>query len=117
MTAVHHPVTPADLMAEVRGIRELVREHQAVPLETEQQARELPAVQAVFAAFDADPGVGKMLPHNEAMILGACERAGVELGAYDRRIVAWLGNWEPQTCAVITGLIERAHAAGLAGAQ
>jgi len=40
----------------------------AVPLETERQAQELPAV---FAAFDADPGLGKMAPHSLAMLRGA----------------------------------------------
>ena len=79
------------------------------PLETERQARELPAVRAVYAAFGADPGPGKMTPHNLAMLEGACEAAGLELGAYDRRILAWLAGWEPQTCAVVAGLITRAN--------
>jgi len=80
------------------------------PLETERQARELPAVRAVWAAWDRDPGVGKMTPHNLAMLEGACEAAGLELGAYDRRILAWLAGFEPQTCAVVAGLITRAGA-------
>jgi hypothetical protein len=46
------------------------------PLETEAQARELPAVRAVYDAFDADPGVGKMAPHNFLMLVSACEAAG-----------------------------------------
>ena len=79
------------------------------PLETERQARELPAVRAVYAAFRADPGVGKMTPHNLAMLEGACEAAGVGLGAYDRRILAWLAGFEPQACAVVAGLITRAN--------
>jgi hypothetical protein len=49
---------------------------------------------------------------NHALLIGACERAGVTLGAYDARILAWLAGWEPQMCAVIVGLIARAHAAG-----
>jgi hypothetical protein len=84
----------------------------APALETEQQARELPAVRAVWAAFDADPGPGKLYPHNEAMLLQACAAAGVTLGAFDRRILGWLAGWEPTTCAVIAGLITRAAAAG-----
>jgi hypothetical protein len=36
----------------------------------------------------------------------------VYLGAYDHRIIEWLTGWEPSTCAVIAGLISRAHAAG-----
>ena len=38
--------------------------------------------------------------------------AGVELGAFDRRVLAWLSGWEPETAVVIAGLITRAHAAG-----
>lgn len=78
------------------------------PLKTEQQARELPEVQAIFRAFDASPGAGKMAPLNLAMLEQACAAAHVELGAYDQRILAWLAQWEPQTCAVIAGLITRA---------
>jgi hypothetical protein len=81
------------------------------PLETEAQARELPAVRVVYAAFDADPGVGKMAPHNFLMLVNACEAAGVDLGgpsSYDRQILAWLAGWEPQTCAVVAGIITRA---------
>jgi hypothetical protein len=32
------------------------------------------------------------------------------LGADDARILGWLANYEPETCAVITGLITRANA-------
>jgi hypothetical protein len=84
------------------------------PFETEREARELPAVQDIYAAFRADPGVGRMAPHAHKMLIGACEAAGVELGAFDRRILLWLSGWEPQTCAVIAGLISRAHDAGCA---
>ena len=79
------------------------------PYETERQVREIPAVQAVWTAFRAAPGVGAMEPHNRSLIEDACRAARVELGAYDARIVAWLAGWEPQTCAVIAGLIRRAR--------
>ena len=79
------------------------------PFESEREARELPAVQAIYRAFRADPGVGRMAPHNHKMLIGACVAASVELGAYDRRILLWLSGWEPETCAVIAGLITRAH--------
>jgi hypothetical protein len=46
------------------------------------------------------------------LLEGACQAAGVQLGAYDHRILIWLTAWEPATCAVIAGLITRAHAAG-----
>ena len=80
------------------------------PFETEQQARETPEVQAVYAAFDAAPGVGRMAPHTMNMLTAACAAADVQLGAYDRLVLQWLATWEPQTAAVITGLIIRAHA-------
>jgi len=83
------------------------------PFETEGQARELPTVRAVYEAFRRDPGLGKMTPHSHEMLISACAAAGVTLGAYDQRILLWLAGWEPQTCAVITGLITRAYEAGL----
>jgi hypothetical protein len=85
------------------------------PFDTERQVRELPAVRAVYEAFGADPGVGRMAPHNERMLRESCAAAGVVLGAFDVRIVSWLAGWEPGTCAVIAGLISRAHAAGCRG--
>lgn len=43
----------------------------------------------------------------------AITAAGVETGAYDQRITTWLADmWEPETLAVVVGLLERAHAAG-----
>ena len=47
-------------------------------------------------------------------IAEACDAAGVELGAFDRRTLAWLAGWEPSTVQVVIGLIIRAHAAGKA---
>jgi hypothetical protein len=49
-------------------------------------------------------------------VTGALGAAGVELGAYDERIAAWLTTWDPETVAVVLGWVERAHAAGRAGA-
>lgn len=79
------------------------------PFESEQQARETPAVRAVFEAYAANPGVGRMAGHSHQLLLRACSAASVDLGAYDRRILAWLGGFEPTTCVVIAGLISRAH--------
>jgi hypothetical protein len=42
----------------------------------------------------------------------ACGAAGVELGAFDHRILLWLAGWEPSTVAVLAGLISRAHESG-----
>lgn len=80
----------------------------AGPFETERQASQTPAVRAVYAEFRADPGPGRMDAPNARMITAACDAAGVELGAYDRRIIAWLAGFEPQTCAVVAGMVTRA---------
>ena len=82
------------------------------PFESEQQVRDTQAMHALYATFRADPGVGHMAPHVLAMLEGACAAARVELGAFDRRVLAWLAQWEPETCMVIAGLITRAHAGG-----
>ena len=78
------------------------------PFETEQEARELPEVRAVYAAFDADPGAGRMAPHNRRLLVHALDSAGVGLGAYDERVAAWLARWEPQMVAVIASWVTRA---------
>ena len=83
------------------------------PFETEAQASETPAVREVYEAFGASPGAGRMAPPNHQLLCGALAAAGVELGAFDHRIVSWLAGWEPATCAVIAGLVSRAHAAGV----
>jgi hypothetical protein len=93
-------------------------DHYAGPFETERQARDMPAardtpaVRAVYTAFEASPGQGRIQPPNPAMLRAACEGADVELGAYDLRILAWLAGWEPQVCAVVAGLITRARSHG-----
>ena len=77
------------------------------PLETEAQARELPEVRAIRAAWRSNPA-RRPDADNARLITEACDRAGVELGAFDRRIVAWLAGFEATTCAVVAGLISRA---------
>ena len=74
----------------------------AGPFETEREARE--------AAATASPGLDALhlAEGNRDMLLSAVNVAGVQLGEYDRRIVDWLANYEPATCAVIAGLITRA---------
>jgi hypothetical protein len=84
------------------------------PFETEREAAAAPAVPAVCAAYGADPGAGKMAAHNLAMLRQACEAAGLELGAFDRRVLAWLAGFERATCAVVAGIITRAAAGGRA---
>ena len=82
------------------------------PFEREDEARELPAVQAIYAAFDRDPGPGRMTVHTRAMLEEALGEAGVEAGAFDQRVIGWLSGFEPPHIAVICGWIARAHDAG-----
>lgn len=42
------------------------------------------------------------------------ELFGIEVGAYDERILQWLADHEPSTVAVVCGLISRARTAGRA---
>jgi hypothetical protein len=44
------------------------------------------------------------------MLTAACEAAGVELGDYDARFLAWLSGWEDGFCAVVAGIVTRAAA-------
>jgi hypothetical protein len=80
----------------------------AGPYETEADTRAV--TRAVYDAFGADPGPGKMTAPVLRMLLDAVGAAGVQVGAYDVRILEWLAGWEPSTCAVIAGLITRAYA-------
>jgi hypothetical protein len=43
-----------------------------------------------------------------ATLLAELTAAGVELGAYDRLIVDWLGGWDYPTVATVASLIRRA---------
>lgn len=47
-----------------------------------------------------------------AIILDELGAAGVELGAYDRRIVAWLANWEYGALVTVASWVRRAAAGG-----
>ena len=81
----------------------------AGPYDTEREASQA----AISTAGPPRPGwsiLNEAQRHN--MLLDACEAAGIELGDYDRRILAWLTHWEDATVAVIAGLIGRAAAGG-----
>ena len=78
------------------------------PFETEDQVRALVEVRAVYDAAHVSNRPGVMTEMNTAMLLGACEGAGVDLGAYDQRILSWFAQWEPQTVAVVADIIRRA---------
>jgi hypothetical protein len=78
------------------------------PFESEAEARDSDEVRAVHAAFDAEPGAGRMAPHNLRMLTDACGASGVEVGAYDMRVLEYLAGEPPAICAVIAGLVRRA---------
>jgi hypothetical protein len=75
------------------------------PYETERQA-----AGAARHFYDSPPGGWG--DGNLRLLEDVCRTAGVQLGAYDTRILVWLAGWEPTTCAVIAGLISRARQAG-----
>jgi anti-sigma regulatory factor (Ser/Thr protein kinase) len=83
-----------------------------VPLETEQQARDLPYVRAIYAAEQADPDNGTMAARGYELLTQACAEAGTELGAFDRAIVSWLSGLKPEAVAAIAGIFLRAAAPG-----
>lgn len=71
------------------------------PYETEQQARG--EVAGVYEQSSRSELRGGLANANYAYLTAACELAGVDLGAFDVRILVWLANWEPETCAVVAG--------------
>lgn len=87
------------------------------PFGSEREVLGHPAVRAVYAASTPSSRPGVLAEGNHRMLLETLEAAGVELGEYDARIVAWLAKWEPQTCAVVAGLITRAAAGGEAAGR
>jgi hypothetical protein len=75
----------------------------AGPFGTEREARDYAATAA---------GARGARERNHRMLDEACAAAGVELGAFDHRVIQWLSQWEPGTCAVVAGLITRAARRG-----
>lgn len=76
------------------------------PYATAERAAE--TVREFYRASQFSPR-GTLAKCNRERLLAACESAGVELGEYDRRILDWLAIWEPETIAVIVGLVLRAN--------
>ncbi len=70
------------------------------PFETEREA----AAASLWGQF---PAGLNMRACNLADL--AAELSGIELGAYDKRIIEWLAGWEPSTVAVVCGLVSRAR--------
>jgi hypothetical protein len=85
------------------------------PFESEQEALASPAVRAIYAAMRASSRAGVMAELGHRLLEEACAAAGVEVGAYDHKILVWLAGFEPQACAVIAGLIARARQSAVPG--
>jgi hypothetical protein len=85
------------------------------PYERKRQARA--DVAGVYAQCTRSNQRGVLGEANLACLREACDQASVTLVAFDTRILAWLAGWEPETCAVVAGLITRAYAAELSPAD
>ncbi len=73
-------------------------------------------LEAVKAARVWETEGQTMFSASLTMLIEACSEAGVTLGAYDTLTLEWLaGHDQPQRCAVVAGLIERAYEAGKTG--
>lgn len=82
----------------------------AGPFETREDVR--PAVRAAYEAASQSNRRGVLGEQAHRMLCEAISAAGVELGAYDHRIVQWLAGMEVESCAVMAGIITRAYQAG-----
>jgi hypothetical protein len=78
------------------------------PFEAEADARALPAVQAIYRQYAGSPGAGRWDAALARLITDAASAAGVELGAFDRRVIAFLAGWQPEVCAAVAAMIARA---------
>src|SRR5581483_8282129 len=75
------------------------------PYDTAAQAR-ADAAELTAAIHAADPGRGPMTDQVRSArhqaradyLTRALTAAGVELGAYDKRIATWLADWRPRRC-------------------
>ena len=52
------------------------------------------------------------VPEGERAEIMAAVLAGIELGAWDRRIAGWLAGWDSCTVLTVASWIARARAAG-----
>jgi hypothetical protein len=82
------------------------------PYETEREA-----AAAARHIYDLEAGTGAWRDGSLRLMEDACRAAGVQVGAFDYKILVWLAGYEPSTCAVIAGLITRAHAGAPTEAQ
>ncbi|HEV2372983.1 MAG TPA: hypothetical protein VGS19_12525 [Streptosporangiaceae bacterium] len=55
---------------------------------------------------------GGFVPEAEQAVILAAVLGGMELGAWDRRMVAWLAGWDAGTVLTIASWVARSRAAG-----
>lgn len=58
--------------------------------------------------IDREPIGFRPRDEQEATLHEVLATAGVDLGAYDAKIVAWVAGWERSTVAVIASWVQRA---------
>jgi hypothetical protein len=66
--------------------------------------------------IEAAPYLGFCPPEVRQEAFGAVLE-GVETATYDRRIIAWLAQWDDTTCRTIASLMWRCRLAGAAEAR
>jgi hypothetical protein len=79
------------------------------PFETQRQSAD--SVRHIYDAMRASTRRGVMAEEGHKLLDEACTAAGLEVGAYDHRVMQWLAGFEPEMCAVVAGLITRASQA------
>lgn len=101
-------------MGKVQDIRPGAPARPLGPFGSDREVRSHPAIAPILAsltsAFEAEPmlALGTAGAMNRKLLVDACVHAGVELGDYDRAMIAWLSRWETETAAVVAGWIQRA---------
>jgi hypothetical protein len=101
-------------MGEVRKIRPAERPRPLGPFDSDREVRNHPAIAPIIDSltphFEAEPQLALVRAGslNKKLLVDALVGAGVELGDYDRAMIAWLAVWETETAAVIAGWIQRA---------
>lgn len=91
------------------------------PFNSEEDAAATAGVRQARAAWKAladralserQPVAGRHVPIHLKIMTDACAAAGVEMGAFGKRTLEWIANYEDTKCAVIADLIDRAYEAG-----
>jgi hypothetical protein len=84
------------------------------PFGSDREVRQHPAIAPIIDSliphFEAEPrrALGQAGELSRKLLVDSLVYAGVELGDYDRAIIAWLAGWETETVAVVAGWIQRA---------